>query len=153
MHFALPESVDHSINPEHPDFTLSRAKQGLVLTERNHPVRKYFTLLGASSLSGEKRWLLAEHRDRNGNTLHFHYDEQHQLIKVTHSDGLDLVLGYREDGLLTEIRRSDNGLNEVMAQYGYHDNGWLADADSLQQFHLFYDYNEQGLISRWSDGD
>ncbi|MDE9448261.1 RHS repeat protein, partial [Xenorhabdus bovienii] len=26
-------------------------------------------------------------------------------------------------------------------------------ADSLQQFHLFYDYNEQGLISRWSDGD
>ncbi|WP_237385860.1 RHS repeat-associated core domain-containing protein [Xenorhabdus sp. Sc-CR9] len=153
LHFALPESVDHSINPEHPDFTLSRAKQGLVLTDRNHPVRKYFTLLGASSLSGEKRWLLAEHRDRNGNTLHFHYGEQHQLIKVTHSDGPELVLGYREDGLLTEIRRSDNGLNEVMAQYGYHDNGWLADADSLQQFHLFYDYNEQGLISRWSDGD
>ncbi|WP_391528363.1 RHS repeat-associated core domain-containing protein [Photorhabdus akhurstii] len=40
-----------------------------------------------------------------------------------------------------------------MARYHYHDNGRLAEADSAQQFHLYYEYNAQGLISRWSDGD
>ncbi|MBI6547643.1 PAAR domain-containing protein, partial [Xenorhabdus lircayensis] len=156
LHFALPESVDHSINPEHPDFTLSRETQGYVLTERNNPVRKYFALPALTEKAestGTPRWLLTEHRDRNGNAVRFHYNDTYQLVNVTHSDGPELVLLYREDGLLADIRRSDNGLNEVMARYGYHDNGWLADADSLQQFHLFYDYNEQGLISRWSDGD
>ncbi len=40
-----------------------------------------------------------------------------------------------------------------MARYHYHDNGRLAEADSAQHFHLYYEYNAQGLISRWSDGD
>ncbi|WP_275385827.1 PAAR domain-containing protein [Xenorhabdus bovienii] len=153
LHFALPQSVDHSINPEHPEFTLSRQKQGFVLTERNQPVRKYFTRPGISATPGTQRWQLAALRDCNGNTIEFHYNEQGQLNRVTHSDGPELVLLYREDGLLTDIRRSDSGLNEVMVRYDYHDNGWLAEADSAQQFRLFYEYNAQGLISRWSDGD
>ncbi|WP_275377682.1 RHS repeat-associated core domain-containing protein [Xenorhabdus bovienii] len=153
LHFALPQSVDHSINPEHPEFTLSRQQQGFVLTERNQPVRKYFTQPGISATTDTQRWQLAALRDRNGNTIEFHYDEQYQLNRVTHSDGPELVLLYREDGLLTEIRRSDSGLNEVMVRYDYHDNGWLAEADSTQQFHLFYEYNAQGWIKRWSDGD
>ncbi|WP_208605098.1 PAAR domain-containing protein, partial [Xenorhabdus eapokensis] len=153
LHFALPRSVDHSINPDHPEFTLSRQKQGFVLTERNNPVRKYFTRLAVTEEETVQRWLLTEHRDRNGNTVRFHYNDTHQLEKVTHSDGPELRLFYREDGLLADIRRTDNGLNDVMICYGYHVNGWLAEADSTQQFHLFYDYNEQGLISRWTDGD
>ncbi|MEX0444580.1 PAAR domain-containing protein, partial [Xenorhabdus sp. SGI246] len=156
LHFALPKSVNHSTNPEHPDFTLSRGKSGFVLKERNNPVSKYFTLLALTEKKAPEstqRWLLTEHRDRNGNVVCFHYNDTHQLEKITHSDGPELVLLYRKNGLLEEIRRSDNGLNEVMARYGYHDNGWLSDSDSTQQFHLFYEYNEQGLISRWSDGD
>ncbi|MEQ1963126.1 AHH domain-containing protein [Xenorhabdus khoisanae] len=153
LHFALPRSVDHSINPEHPEFTLSRQKQGFVLTERNQPVRKYFTQPGISVTAGTQRWQLAALRDRNDNAIGFHYTEQGQLNRVTHSDGPELVLLYREDGLLADIRRTDNDLNDVMARYGYHENGRLAEADSTKQFHLFYDYNEQGLISRWSDGD
>ncbi|PHM26623.1 RHS repeat-associated core domain-containing protein [Xenorhabdus ehlersii] len=153
LHFALPQSVNHSINPEHPDFTLSREKSGFVLAERNNPVRKYFARLVPTGGQAIQCWLLTEHRDRNGNAVHFHHNATHQLDKVTHSDGPELRLFYREDGLLEAIYRTDNGLNDVMARYAYHDNGTLSEADSTQQFHLFYDYNEQGLISRWSDGD
>ncbi|WP_340609766.1 hypothetical protein [Xenorhabdus bharatensis] len=110
-------------------------------------------MVRVSGDEGHQTWKLGALRDRHGNTVDFHYSEQLQLFKVTHSDGPELVLLYREYGLLQEIRRSDNGLNEVMARYGYHDNGWLADADSCQHSHLFYEYNEQGLISRWHDGD
>ncbi|PHM70755.1 RHS repeat-associated core domain-containing protein [Xenorhabdus sp. KJ12.1] len=153
LHFALPQSVNHSINPEHPEFRLSREKSGFVLAERNNPVRKYFIRLVPSEENTIQRWLLTEHRDNNGNAVHFHYHDTHRLEKVTHSDGPELRLFYREDGLLEAIHRTDNGLNDVMARYGYYDNGWLAEADSIQQFHLFYEYNEQGLISRWSDDD
>ncbi|CDH07160.1 putative Rhs family protein [Xenorhabdus bovienii str. oregonense] len=153
LHFALPRSVDHSINPDHPEFTLSRQKQGFVLTERNNPVRKYFTRLALTEEKTVQRWLLTEHCDRNGNTVRFHYNDIHQLEKVTHSDGPELVLLYRDDGLLADIRRIDSGLSDVMVRYDYHDNGWLAEADSTQQFHLLYEYNAQGLIQRWSDGD
>ncbi|PHM73081.1 RHS repeat-associated core domain-containing protein [Xenorhabdus kozodoii] len=153
LHFALPPGVDHSINPEHPEFTLSRQKQGFVLAERNQPVRKYFTQPGIAVTAGAQRWQLAALRDRNDNTVGFHYNAQGQLDRVTHSDGLALVLVYREDGLLAEVRRTDNNLNAVMVRYDYHDNGALAEADSTQHFHLFYEYNAQGLISRWSDGD
>ncbi|MDE1473217.1 HNH/ENDO VII family nuclease [Xenorhabdus bovienii] len=153
LHFALPDSYDHSFNPEHPDFKLSRHKQGFILSDRNSLIRKYFTLSTSTEKDSPQCWRLTEHHDRNNNTIRFHYSEQHQLRKVTHSDGPELVLLYREDGLLEEIRRTDNGLNEVMARYRYYDNSWLADADSTQAFHLFYEYNEQGLMSRWSDGD
>ncbi|MBE8596495.1 RHS repeat-associated core domain-containing protein [Xenorhabdus sp. BG5] len=153
LHFALPDSYNHSVNPEHPNFKLSRYKQGLILSDRHSSIRKYFTLPTATEKDGTLSWRLTEHRDRNDNTIRFHYSEQHQLIKVSHSDGPELILLYRENGLLEEIRRTDNGLNEVMARYRYHDNGWLADADSTQTYHLFYEYNEQGLISRWSDND
>ncbi|MBD2812853.1 type IV secretion protein Rhs, partial [Xenorhabdus sp. Vera] len=100
LHFALPRSVDHSINPEHPEFTLSRQKQGFVLTERNQPVRKYFTQPGISATADTQHWQLSALRDRNDNTIDFHYNEQHQLNRVTHSDGPELALLYREDGLL-----------------------------------------------------
>ncbi|PHM34690.1 RHS repeat-associated core domain-containing protein [Xenorhabdus szentirmaii] len=153
LHFALPRSVDHSINPAHPEFTLSRHQQGFMLTERNQPVRKYFTQPSISETADTQRWQLSALRDRNDNSIDFHYNGQGQLNRVTHSDGPELVLLYREDGLLTDIRRSDNGLNDVMVRYGYHDNGWLAEADSAQHFHLFYEYNAQGWIKRWSDGD
>ncbi|MDE9463414.1 PAAR domain-containing protein [Xenorhabdus bovienii] len=153
LYFALPASYDHCVNPEHPDFTLSRAAPGYVLTERNNPVRKYFTSPAPTGKADTQHWNLTEHRDRHGNAVRFHYSDTGQLVKVTHSDGPELVLLYREDGLLEEIRRTDNGLNDMLARYGYHDNGWLAEADSTQQFHLFYEYNAQGLISRWSDGD
>ncbi|MBD2795497.1 PAAR domain-containing protein [Xenorhabdus sp. 18] len=153
LHFALPDSYDHSFNPEHPNFKLSRSQQGLILSDRNSSIRKYFSLSTTTEQDNTLCWRLTEHRDRNDNTIRFHYNEQYQLIKVTHSDGPELVLLYRENGLLEEIRRTDHGLNEVMARYRYHDNGWLADADSTQSYHLFYEYNEQGLISRWSDND
>ncbi|WMV72727.1 RHS repeat-associated core domain-containing protein [Xenorhabdus griffiniae] len=156
LHFALPPSVDHSINPEHPEFRLSRQKQGFVLSERNNPVRKYFALRASAEEDGAigiQRWRLTEHRDRNGNAVRFHYDDRHQLANVTHSDGPALRLYYREDGRLTDIRRTDNGLDAVMAHYDYHADGRLAEADSTQHFHLFYEYNDEGLISRWSDGD
>ncbi|REF25783.1 RHS repeat-associated protein [Xenorhabdus cabanillasii] len=160
--FALPASYDHSINPEHPNFKLSRYKQGLILSDRDRLISKYFTFPATvfpattesdpDKESTQRLWL-SEYRDHNDNTIQFHYSERNQLIKVTHSDGPELALLYREDGLLEEIRRTDNGLNEMLARYGYHDNGWLADADSTQTYHLFYEYNEQGLISRWSDHD
>jgi RHS repeat-associated protein len=155
--FALPASVDHSINPDHPEFRLSREKAGFVLSERNNPVRKYFsarTPAEKEDATGRQRWRLTGHRDRTGNAVCFHYNGTGQLVKVTHSDGAELRLFYREDdGLLADIRRTDNGLNAIMARYGYHDNHWLAEADSTQQFHLFYEYNDRGLIRRWSDGD
>uniref|UniRef100_UPI000A326751 PAAR domain-containing protein n=1 Tax=Xenorhabdus beddingii TaxID=40578 RepID=UPI000A326751 len=152
LYFILTPADRSSMNPEHPQFTLCRADSGYVLHERNNPVSQHFSVRVPAD-EDSPQWQLGALSDPFGNTIAFHYSEQHQLVKVTHSDGPALVLLYRNDGLLAEIRRTDNGLNAVMARYGYHENGWLADADSTQHFHLFYDYNAQGLISRWHDGD
>ncbi|MDE1488280.1 DUF6531 domain-containing protein [Xenorhabdus bovienii] len=151
LYFILTPSDRSSMNPEHPEFTLSRAEAGYLLHERNNPVSQHFSVPVPAN-DGSQRWLLGALRDHYNNVIRFHYSEQHQLVRVTHSDGPALVLLYRADGLLEEIRRTDSDLNDVMTHYRYHDNGWLAEADSRQHFHLFYDYNAQGLISRWSDG-
>ncbi len=153
LYFALPATCTHSINPDHPDFTLSRHKPGYLLRHRDSPVQKYFTLPAPSSPGDTQRWLLTEHRDVYDNRLRFVYNDRYQLTDVIHSDGPVLTLGYNLNGQLTEIIRTDEGLQAVMARYHYHDNGQLAEADSTQQFHLYYEYNAQGLISRWSDGD
>ncbi|WP_445373793.1 RHS repeat-associated core domain-containing protein [Photorhabdus tasmaniensis] len=153
LYFALPAACTHSINPDHPDFTLSRGKQGYILRHRDSPVCKYFALPVPVAADAPQRWQLTEHRDCYDNRLRFIYNERYQLTQVIHSDGPVLTLRYNLRGQLTDILRTDEGLQEVMARYHYHDNGWLAEADSTQHFHLYYEYNAQGLISRWSDGD
>ncbi|WP_230580720.1 DUF6531 domain-containing protein [Xenorhabdus bovienii] len=152
LYFILTRTDRSSMNPEHPNFTLERSEMGYVLHERDNPVSQHFSVAVPTD-DGGQQWQLGALCDRHSNAINFHYSEQHQLVRITHSDGPELVLLYRGDGLLEGIRRTDNDLNEVMAHYGYHDNGWLADADSRQHFHLFYEYNAQGLISRWHDGD
>ncbi|NHB97800.1 RHS repeat-associated core domain-containing protein, partial [Photorhabdus stackebrandtii] len=151
--FALPATCTHSINPDHPDFTLSRGEQGYILSHRDSPVRKYFALPAPVAADAPQRWRLTEHRDIYHNRLQFLYNPQYQLTQVIHSDGPALTLRYNLNGQLTEILRTDDGLQAVMARYHYHDHGRLAEADSTQHFHLYYEYNAQGLISRWSDGD
>ncbi|SCZ74166.1 MULTISPECIES: RHS repeat-associated core domain-containing protein [Photorhabdus] len=155
LYFALPPAYTHSTNPDHPDFTLSRGEQGYILRHRDSPVSKYFALRHPSPAAEEtsQRWLLTELRDVYDNRLRFIYNEHHQLTQVIHSDGPVLTLRYNLNGQLTAILRTDEGLQEVMARYHYHDDGRLAEADSTQNFHLYYEYNAQGLISRWSDGD
>ncbi|WP_246593415.1 RHS repeat-associated core domain-containing protein [Photorhabdus akhurstii] len=153
LYFALPAAYTHSVNPDHPDFTLSRGEQGYILRHRDSPVCKYFALASPASPEGTQRWQLTEHRDVYDNRLRFVYNEHGQLTQVLHSDGPELTLLYNLRGQLTEILRTDERLQEVMARYHYHDNGRLAEADSAQHFHLYYEYNAQGLISRWSDGD
>ncbi|WP_238591655.1 MULTISPECIES: PAAR domain-containing protein [Photorhabdus] len=153
LYFALPPAYTHSTNPDHPDFTLSRGEQGYILRHRDSPVRKSFSLPVPASADEPQRWLLTEHRDGYDNRLRFIYNAQYQLTQVIHSDGPVLSLRYNLNGQLTEILRTDDGLQAVMARYHYHDHGRLAEADSTQHFHLYYEYNAQGLISRWSDGD
>ncbi|WP_275390596.1 PAAR domain-containing protein [Xenorhabdus bovienii] len=152
LYFVLMPHEQRSDNPEHPNFTLSRDGTGFCLQERNNPVSQYFTV-PIPTEDGGLQWQLGALKDVYGNQIQFHYSDEHRLIRITHSDGPILALLYREDGKLETIRRCDDEQDDVMARYGYHDNGWLADADSTQHFHLFYEYNEQGLISRWSDGD
>ncbi|PHM59281.1 RHS repeat-associated core domain-containing protein [Xenorhabdus sp. KK7.4] len=152
LYFVLMPHEQRSRNPEHPAFMLSREGAGFCLQERNNPVSQHFTV-PVPTEEGGIQWQLGALKDVYGNQIQFHYSNENRLVSVTHSDGPELMLLYREDGKLKEIRRSDNEQDEVMVRYGYHDNGWLADADSTQHFHLFYEYNEQGLISRWSDGD
>ncbi|MCE1787268.1 hypothetical protein LWT87_24675, partial [Enterobacter hormaechei] len=99
LYFILTPSDQSSMNPEHPEFTLSRAETGYILHERNNPVSQHFSV-AVPTADGSLQWQLGALSDPYGNTMHFHYSEQHQLVKITHSDGPELVLLYRGDGLL-----------------------------------------------------
>ncbi|ANI28418.1 type IV secretion protein Rhs [Yersinia entomophaga] len=150
LNFSLPDGYAFSFNPDHPDFTVTRGNKGVILTDRRSGIQRHFALVGQKD---RNKFLLSAHQDINGNHIDFCYDERQQLTRICHSDGSELTLIWNASQQLTEIRRTDEGLYDVLASYRYHDSGFMAEADSTEFYHLFYEYNAQGWISRWHDND
>ena len=147
--FALPDKMESSYNPEHPNYVLARAKEGYVLYCRDSLSRKFFLHKHQCVVDAQTHFPLSEWRDVHENNLTFFYDQSHLPYAIAHSDGQQLRLHY-DGALLTRIDRVD-GQTVTLARYRQDRFGYLVEADATDAYQIWYQYDHQGWMTRWED--
>ncbi|HEA3202807.1 TPA: RHS repeat protein, partial [Aeromonas veronii] len=64
----------------------------------------------------------------------------------------ELALAWQDD-YLQRIVRVDGGQQTRLANYTQNRSGQLVEADASHHYHLFYEYDDQGRLTRWHDND
>ncbi|MDF2403340.1 type IV secretion protein Rhs [Aeromonas sp. 5HA1] len=132
--------------PHYPQFTLTRTEHGFLLWDRDSQQTRHFT-----HQQGALRHLSGV-SDSHGNRIELVRDQAGKLSRVRHSDGIELALAW-QDGYLQQIVRVDGGQQTRLANYTQNRTGQLVEADASHHYHLFYEYDSLGRLTRWHDND
>jgi len=144
-YYTRGEEVD-ALNLQQAHYRLYGTRRGaLYVFDRRSQLTLCF-----ESQPGARRRLSGLH-DAAGNRIAFCYEGE-RLVRLTHSDGYDLVLAYRHNRL-SGITRVEGGQHQWLAESHYDDRGRLAECRTFQFTHLWHEYDAQGYMLRWHDTD
>ncbi|MEZ6975954.1 RHS repeat-associated core domain-containing protein [Aeromonas sp. S14(2024)] len=145
--FTFHQDVTCVYCPHYPQFTLTRHTDGsMLLWDRDSQQTRHFAYP-----QGELR-LLSGISDNHANRIELTRDQAGKLCRVRHSDGIELALAWQDD-YLQQIIRVDGGQHTLLARYTQSLTGQLVEADASHHYHLFYEYDSQGRLTRWHDND
>jgi RHS repeat-associated protein len=94
---------------------------------------------------------LSSLHDAAGNRIVFCYEGE-LLVRLTHSDGWHIELGYQHNQLI-HITRVEGEHRQWLATCSYDNTGRLSECDTVQFTHLWHEYDAQGHMLRWHDTD
>ncbi|MCS2147573.1 RHS repeat-associated core domain-containing protein [Scandinavium manionii] len=144
-YYTRGEAVD-ALNLQQAHYRLYGTRHGaLYVFDR----RSQFTLCFESQPRARRR--LSSLHDAAGNRIVFCYEGE-RLVRLTHSDGYDIVLEYRHNRL-SGITRVEGAQQQWLAESHYDDSGRLAECRTFQFTHLWHEYDAQGYMLRWHDTD
>ncbi|MCS2154605.1 DUF6531 domain-containing protein [Scandinavium goeteborgense] len=144
-YYTRGEAVD-ALNLQQAHYRLYGTRRGaLYVFDR----RSQSTLCFESQPLARRR--LSSLHDAAGNRIVFCY-EGDRLVRLTHSDGYDIVLEYRHNRL-SGITRVGGAQPQWLAESHYDDSGRLAECRTFQFTHLWHEYDAQGYMLRWHDTD
>src|SRR5262249_28733793 len=130
-----------SRNLKHPHLELRGEKgKNYILLDRKTQLTYVFQKWARGRL-----WL-SQIRDRNDNTIDFHYNDLTGLYAVCRSNGDSIEV----QSVDWKIYRISMGGREL-ARYAYTKRGYLMEAHSFQYGSLFYQYNARTFITSWRD--
>ena len=102
------------------------------------------------SPAADDLWLLSALTDNYGNRIDFLRTDG-LLTEIRHSDGYTLALEWQHQQLMSIDLATPQHQRLVTCQYDRH--GFLAECDTFQFTHLWYEYSSSGLMTRWRDTD
>ncbi|ROP59946.1 RHS repeat-associated protein [Enterobacter sp. BIGb0383] len=144
--FTFHQDQQRVFSPHYPEFVLERREDGFHLWNRDTRSWRAFTVP-----EGDRRLLSAIY-DTHENRIEFIRDRQGFLRHVRHSDGIELTLIWQGE-YLQRITRSDGAQNIFLASYTQDDKHQLIEADAIHAWHLYYEYDRAGRLTRWHDND
>ncbi|WP_047977969.1 PAAR domain-containing protein, partial [Muribacter muris] len=166
LQFGLPQGMSQTSNPYHPDYVLIRTGSATFLVKHRitgfcrhfEAVENGTTDAVNSEFDYPKlpigRYRLSHFSDDYHNQARFIYQESNPTkpVRVEHSEGIQLTLRYHPSGYLHQIVRTDNQ-STCLATYQQDSQGHLIESDAVQDFHLYYTYDEHSQLIEWSDRD
>ena len=96
-------------------------------------------------------WLITAIEDRNGNTIHFHYDDSGALRTVDHSGGYRLRVSGTAAHITSIALEQIGGTLETLVSFTYDSAGCLSGVDNGSGQLLRYEYDSAGRMTRWTD--
>lgn len=143
--FILPEAEEWMHSFYHPHLALHRLDNGDFRIESTE------LLYDFQSMS-RTHYRLVSLMDRNGNKQQFHYNDNGELDRITHSDGYEIIFSYNDQGLRTKV---DWLVGEQykghLATLRYDNNDNLIRLSSPIASSFQWTYNEQGWLNSWKD--
>lgn len=133
-------------NRRFPHYTLAREPGGFSVHDLRDNRTRHFHVRGACGV-------LVALVDPHGNRVDLDYRGD-ALVAVRHSEGPTVAIRRARDAqrgrTFVTYERTDLGAPRVLVRYTL-EGDLLAEAQSTSGFHLFYRYDEQGRMIRWSD--
>ncbi|HAV1239942.1 TPA: RHS repeat protein, partial [Salmonella enterica] len=147
LYFPVPQDgvFHNAVNFRISRYRLSGNMAGeLAVFDRRAQQTRVFTPAGTGV------WLLSALHDNYGNRIDFIRTDG-LLTEISHSDGYTLSLSWQQQQLMNIDLVAPQRQRLVTCQYD--DNGYLAECDTFQFTHLWHEYTDKGLMTRWRDTD
>ncbi|MEY0975086.1 RHS repeat-associated core domain-containing protein [Providencia rettgeri] len=146
--FIAKENTVRSRNTHAPHYLLTGSKnESLTIFDS---IQQH--TLSFAHIDGDYRRLSAI-TDRNQNSIHFIYNDTHQLVEIRRNDGFLLELEYQKGQLQRIIGGKQKHEQHVFAVCAYDPQGYLSECEAYQQNHLWHRYTTDGLMVQWGDTD
>ncbi|SFA86946.1 RHS repeat-associated core domain-containing protein [Citrobacter amalonaticus] len=147
LRYPVPQNgiFHRAVNSRQTSYRLSGdMRSELTLFDRRSQLTRVFSPTDADLYS------LSAIHDRYGNRIDFLRTDE-LLAEIRHSDGYTLSLDWQQRQLMSIDLVTPQRQRLVTCKYD--DNGFLAECDTYQFTHLWYEYTPEGLMTRWQDTD
>ena len=151
LQFALGKGASFtSRNLKAPHYHLTGTKEEARLFDSRSQQTLILNLIFATTKENENIGRLAAIEDRNSNRIDFLYEGK-DLKRVTHSDGVSLIVTTTPEGFINTIVSEDGFHRDPLVSYTYTPKGELASVIGPFCGEFHYTYTRDGLINHWHD--